>query len=240
MEKKTKATCHITGLEHDLDELIPGDDVRESLIEEIRKDRPGFNENSYISTRELFRYRMRQMENIVKKEVGEMTELESQVIDKLKSNNFISDNVEPDIEAEATLGERLADKIAEFGGSWSFIIFFLTMMAVWMGINVLVYKEHGFDPYPFILLNLALSCLAALQAPVIMMSQNRQNDKDRARSEHDYQVNLAAELQIRLLHDKRDHMMLNQHKQIVEIQQLQLEMLQELVEKVEKAVLPKT
>ena len=155
-------------------------------------------------------------------------------MEKLKSNKFISDNVEPDIESESTFGERLSDKIAEFGGSWKFIIFFLSFMGFWMGVNVVVYHERGYDPYPFILLNLVLSCLAALQAPIIMMSQNRQNDKDRQRSEHDYQVNLAAELQIRLLHDKIDHMMLNQHKQIVEIQEIQIELMQEMEEKIDK------
>jgi uncharacterized membrane protein len=234
MDKKVKGTCYLTGAEHDLDDLIIGDDVRASVMEEIRKDHPGFDDNSYISTRELFKYRHRQMENLVKKEVGQMTELETQVLDKLQSNKFISDNVEPEMESELTIGERLSDKIAEFGGSWKFIIFFLSFMFVWMGLNAFVYHEKGYDPYPFILLNLVLSCLAALQAPIIMMSQNRQNDKDRIRSEHDYQVNLAAELQIRLLHDKIDHMMLNQHRQIVEIQQIQIELMQELEEKIDK------
>ena len=234
MSNKEKGRCHITGIEYDLDELIPADDVRESIIDEIRKDHPDFNEHSLISTTELFKYRQRQMEQLVKKEVGEITELEAQVLERLKSNKFISDNLEPDMESEATIGEKLSDKIAEFGGSWRFIIFFVCVMIVWMTLNAVVYHEKGFDPYPFILLNLVLSCLAALQAPIIMMSQNRQNDKDRTRSEHDYQVNLAAELQIRLLHDKIDHMMLNQHKQIVEIQEIQMELLQELEKKVDK------
>jgi uncharacterized membrane protein len=232
--EKKKAICHVTGNEHDLDDLIIGDDVRASVIEEIRKDHPDFDEDSLISTRELFKYRQRQMENLVKKEVGAMTELETQVLEKLHSNKFISDNVEPEIESESTFGEKLSDKIAEFGGSWKFIIFFLSFMGFWMAVNVVVYHEKGYDPYPFILLNLVLSCLAALQAPIIMMSQNRQNDKDRQRSEHDYQVNLAAELQIRLLHDKIDHMMLHQHKQIVEIQEIQIELMQELEEKIDK------
>ena len=234
MNEKKKAKCYVTGAEHDLDDLIPGYDVRASVIEEIRKDHPDFNEDSFISTRELFKYRQRQMENIVRKETGEYTELEKQVVDRLKSNKFISDNVEPEIESDTTFGERLSDHIASFGGSWKFITSFLTLMFIWMALNILLYHEKGFDPYPFILLNLVLSCLAALQAPIIMMSQNRQNDKDRIRSEHDYQVNLAAELQIRLLHDKIDHMMLNQHRQIVEIQQIQIELMQEMEEKIDK------
>jgi uncharacterized membrane protein len=174
------------------------------------------------------------MAAIVKKEVGQMTELEQQVLEKMQSNKFIADNVEPDMEMEYTFAERLSDRIAEFGGSWKFIISFLLMMTVWMALNVFLYHEKGFDPYPFILLNLVLSCLAALQAPIIMMSQNRQEDKDRVRSEHDYQVNLSAELQIRMLHEKLDHLMHNQHRQIVEIQQIQIELMQELEEKIDK------
>jgi len=234
MDNKSKANCYITGAEHDLDDLISGDDIRESVAEEIRKDHPDFNDSCYISTRELFKYRQRHMESIIKKEVGQMTELEQQVLEKMKSNKFIADNVEPDMEREYTFAERLSDKIAEFGGSWKFIIAFFVMMIVWMAVNVYWYQNKGFDPYPFILLNLVLSCLAAIQAPIIMMSQNRQEDKDRTRSEHDYQVNLSAELQIRMLHEKLDYLMHNQHRQIVEIQQIQIELMQELEEKIDK------
>ena len=174
------------------------------------------------------------MEAIVKTEVGQMTELEQQVLEKMKSNKFVADNVEPELEREYTFAERLSDKIAEFGGSWKFIISFLLMMTVWMALNVFLYHEKGFDPYPFILLNLVLSCLAALQAPIIMMSQNRQEDKDRVRSEHDYQVNLSAELQIRMLHEKLDYLMHTQHRQVIEFQQIKIELMQELEEKVDK------
>ncbi len=234
MENKKKATCYVTGTEHDLDDLISGDDIREAVVDEIRKDHPNFNDDSLISTRELFKYRQKHMEAIVKTEVGQMTELEQQVLEKMKSNKFVADNVEPELEREYTFAERLSDKIAEFGGSWKFIISFLLMMTVWMALNVFLYHEKGFDPYPFILLNLVLSCLAALQAPIIMMSQNRQEDKDRVRSEHDYQVNLSAELQIRMLHEKLDYLMHTQHRQVIEFQQIQIELMQELEEKVDK------
>ncbi len=234
MDNKRKAACYVTGAEHDLDDLISGDDIRESVLEEIRKDHPNFNDDSFISTRELFKYRQRHMEHLVKKEVGQMTELEQQVLEKMQSNKFVADNVEPELEREYTFAERLSDKIAEFGGSWKFIISFLSMMFIWMALNVFWYQNKGFDPYPFILLNLVLSCLAALQAPIIMMSQNRQEEKDRIRSEHDYQVNLSAELQIRMLHEKLDHLMHNQHRQVVEIQQIQIELMQELEEKIDK------
>ena len=234
MDKKTKGICYVTGAEHDLDDLIPGDDIREEVLLEIQKDHPEFCDTSFISTRELFKYRQKHIESLVKTEVGQITELEQQVIEKMKSNKFIADNVEPDLEEEYTFAERLSDRIAEFGGSWKFIISFLLMMTIWMALNVWLYHNSGFDPYPFILLNLVLSCLAAMQAPIIMMSQNRQEDKDRIRSEHDYQVNLSAELQIRMPHEKMDHLMINQHRQFVEMPQIQMGLIQEIEEKIDK------
>ena len=103
-----------------------------------------------------------------------------------------------------TFGERIADKVADFGGSWTFIIWFFVIIIGWIGINVYVLMNKGFDPYPFILLNLILSCLASLQAPIIMMSQNRQEDKDRERARKDYEINMRSELEIRALNKKLD------------------------------------
>ena len=114
---------------------------------------------------------------------------------------MISTEVEED-EKEITFGQKLADKVAEFGGRWGFIIFFMTFLVAWISLNVFWLSNHGFDPYPFILLNLILSCIAAIQAPVIMMSQNRQEEKDRERTKKDYKINLKSELEIRELHEK--------------------------------------
>jgi uncharacterized membrane protein len=122
----------------------------------------------------------------------------------------------------------MADHLASFGGSWTFIIIFGSILLMWIGLNSLLLLKKPFDPYPFILLNLVLSCLAAIQAPVIMMSQNRQEAKDRLRSQYDYQVNLKAELEIRHLHDKIDHLLSNQWERLVEIQQIQIDLLSEL------------
>ena len=126
-----------------------------------------------------------------------------------------------------TYGQRLADRIASFGGSWTFIIIFFAILFTWISLNLYFFTQP-FDPFPFILLNLILSCLAALQAPVIMMSQNRQEEKDRERSKHDYQVNLKAELEIRMLHEKMDHLILIQQQKLFEMQKIQIEMLQEI------------
>jgi uncharacterized membrane protein len=142
---------------------------------------------------------------------------------------FFSVSIE--FEQQLTFGERLADKIAEFGGSWRFIIIFFVILSLWIAINSLTLILKPFDPYPFILLNLILSCLASIQAPIIMMSQNRQEDKDRLRAEHDYRINLKAELEIRHLHEKIDHLLMNQWQRLLEIQEIQMELMEELARK---------
>jgi uncharacterized membrane protein len=134
----------------------------------------------------------------------------------------LSKNVDQEYERQFTLGDRIADAVASFGGSWPFIIGFFVFLMIWMAINSAVFFWRPYDPYPFILLNLVLSCLAAVQAPIIMMSQNRQGEKDRLRAENDYQVNLKAEIEIRRLHEKIDHLLLHQWQRLLEIQQLQL------------------
>ena len=125
------------------------------------------------------------------------------------------------------LGEKLSDHLASFGGSWTFIIIFFVVLIVWMAFNAVIIEQERFDPYPYILLNLVLSCLAAIQAPIIMMSQKRQEAKDRLRSENDFRVNLKAELEIRHLHEKIDHILTRQWERLAEIQQIQLEMMQD-------------
>lgn len=121
----------------------------------------------------------------------------------------------------------MSDHLASFGGSWTIIIIFFGILLVWMAFNLFIIEQERFDPYPFILLNLVLSCLAAIQAPIIMMSQKRQEAKDRLRSENDYRVNLKAELEIRHLHEKIDHILTRQWERLAEIQQIQLELMQD-------------
>ena len=121
--------------------------------------------------------------------------------------DVLATDVEEELESERTRGERWADGIADFGGSWAFLAAFGAFICLWIATNTLALLWRPFDPYPFILLNLLLSCLAAIQAPIIMMSQNRQEARDRLRAQHDYQVNLKAELEIRNLHDKIDRLL---------------------------------
>jgi uncharacterized membrane protein len=149
------------------------------------------------------RIRMREVAHDLEAQIGRLGMVERFVLAKLLRRQPVSsDPAERD--EEPTLGERVADRVASFGGSWTFIFLFLAAMAAWIGFNA---SAGEFDPYPFILLNLILSCLAALQAPVIMMSQNRQATKDRLEAQHDYEVNLKAEMEIIALHAKLDDLL---------------------------------
>lgn len=158
----------------------------------------------------------------------DLTALERSLLERLSRRPPLSRDPHADYEERLTFGQRLADQIARFGGSWGFILLFMLVLAAWVLINTVVLLRHPFDPYPFIFLNLILSMLAAVQAPVIMMSQNRQAEKDRIRGEHDYEVNLKAELEIMALHEKLDRMrdeqlaalLVEQHRQLALIERL--------------------
>ncbi len=223
--------CYITKKELPQEQLTAYGSVKRQLIELIRKDHPGFSENDFISHEILNVYRRKYLEKMIKAENREINKLEREVIRAIQNNTLLAENIEPEIEEELTYGQKLADRIAEFGGSWVFIVIFFSFLLLWMAVNIWLLSTGPFDPYPFILLNLILSCLAAIQAPIIMMSQNRQEEKDRSRSEHDYKVNLKAELEIRLLNEKIDHMIVHQNKRLLDIQELQLDYLEELTGK---------
>ena len=139
----------------------------------------------------------------------------------------IARNVAKDFDAKPSFGQRAADAVASFGGSWTFVGLFAATMLVWVALNAFLLMNRGttFDPYPYILLNLFLSMLAAIQAPIILMSQNRQSEKDRVSAEHDYEVNLKAELEIMLLHEKIDVLREKQWEELLEIQKEQLKLL---------------
>ena len=130
----------------------------------------------------------------------------------------------------SSFGDRVSDRLANFAGSWTFITIFTVIFLVWISINTIVLVFRPFDPYPFILLNLVLSALAAIQAPVIIMSQNRQ-EEDRMNAEHDFQVNLNAEMEIHQLHRKIDHLLINQGERLLEIQKIQVELMEDLARK---------
>ncbi|WP_342360317.1 DUF1003 domain-containing protein [Terrarubrum flagellatum] len=221
--------CAISGASLTRREAVPIALVRPELAAHIRKEHPELQPDAVISRATLDQYRGRMVEELLHEERGELTDLEKDVVASLASHDIISQDVESEADERRTFGERAADLVAQFGGSWSFIIAFAAFAFIWMGIN-LVWASATFDPYPFILLNLVLSCLAAIQAPIIMMSQGRKEAKDRLRAQSDYRVNLKAELEIRHLHEKIDHMLLKQWDRLAEIQKIQLDLLQELAE----------
>lgn len=156
------------------------------------------------------------------------------VQESIKSEELIVNNLLNPPEEVLTPGQSISDKVARFGGSWKFIILFIVILTIWIIYNALAPTGANFDPYPFILMNLILSCIAAFQAPVIMMSQNRKEEKDRLRSENDYLINLKAEMQIRSLHQKMDLLLEEQIKSLFETQARQLTILEELNAKITK------
>jgi uncharacterized membrane protein len=222
------AACQICGKTEKQAKLVPAAVVRSTLAERIAKACPAWSVDGFICTTDLNRFRGEYVQSLLEDERGDLTSLERSVVESLARHETLSENVEAEFQKKLTIGERLADQIAEFGGSWGFISAFGGFILVWVLINTIVLIVRPFDPYPFILLNLFLSCLAAIQAPVIMMSQNRQEGRDRLRSENDYRVNLKAELEIRHLHEKLDHLLQHQWERLMEIQQIQIELMNEL------------
>ena len=215
-------------------EEVKGHDVREVILNLIKSKYPGFNEDCYISLDELNHYRRQYLSSLIEQETGEIDVLDKDVMDAIRNNSVLSENIEEVIEGKLSVAQKLADKIATFGGSWTFIIIFFAFILGWMGINIWILATKTFDPFPFILLNLILSCLAAIQAPIIMMSQNRKEQKDRIRGENDYKINLKAELEIKLLGEKIDHMIVHQNKKLLEIQEIQTDYLEDLMNEIKK------
>jgi uncharacterized membrane protein len=163
--------------------------------------------------------------NSEKSKVIKLREIVSKTVEQEK---LITENLLHPPEEILTNGQKISDKVASFGGSWAFIISFFIILVVWILYNTMMPVKENFDPYPFILMNLILSCIAALQAPIIMMSQNRQEEKDRKRNENDYLVNLKAELEIKALHEKMDLLLEEQIKILFETQAKQLKILESL------------
>jgi len=215
-------------------EEIKSQDLREGIFNLIKSDFPDFKEDCYISLEELNQYRRQYLSSLIVEENGEIDVLDRDVMNAIRNNSVLSENIEETIGETLTTGQKLADKIATFGGSWTFILTFFIVIILWISMNVWILASRSFDPYPFILLNLILSCVAAIQAPIIMMSQNRKEHKDRIRSENDYKVNLKAELEIKLLSEKIDHMLVHQNKKLLEIQQIQTDYLEDLMNEIKR------
>lgn len=219
--------CAICGTQHPPQDMVQLSSLRPSLQEYISRRYPHLEPHSHICPDELTTLRNSYLTDMLEEEKGELTQLEEDVLRSLREQDLLSSNVNEDYSDSLTLGERLADRLATFGGSWTFIIIFAAVLTGWTAWNAWR-GSQAFDPFPFILLNLILSCLAALQAPVIMMSQNRQEAKDRLRAENDYLVNLKSELEVRHLNEKMDYLLTRQWQRLLEIQHLQVQLMEEV------------
>ena len=224
-----------SGITYPISERIAGLLISPSILNLIRKEFPDFKETDFMSMQELAIFREKYMVEYLHKEMGELNSLEKKVLDSLNEKTSLTDIAEESlVPVDLTYGQRLADKVASFGGSWTFIIYFGVFILIWIIINIVFLVNKSFDPYPFILLNLILSCIASLQAPVIMMSQNRQEEKDRERAKKDCMINLKSELEIRILHEKIDHLMLHQQQDLIEIQKVQIDMMNDILKNLKK------
>jgi uncharacterized membrane protein len=220
--------CTVCGKMFAEETVISGYGIRHEIEDLIRAEHPEWNDTCFICAEDFDKYRRKYVVDLVTEERGMTEKLQEEVVKSIHESELLSKNINTSYTEEISIGARISDQVAKFGGSWKFIISFFVILLLWIIINSIVLFTKIFDPYPFILLNLILSCLAAIQAPIIMMSQNRQEAKDRIRSESDYKVNLKAEIEIRTLHEKIDHLLLDQWSRMMQIQQVQLDMLEEL------------
>lgn len=222
-----KSACQICGCDKRCD-LHRGVFVRPVVADLIRQELGHWDEDGWICTADMQKYRHKYVQHLLEAEKGEISSLELEVVESLRQQDVLSKNPDEEHIAGLTFGQRMADRFAGIAGSWGFILIFAGVLLLWILINVIGLFRHPFDPYPFILLNLVLSCVAALQAPIIMMSQGRQESRDRLHAQRDYQVNLKAELEIRHLHQKIDHLLSHQWERLVEIQDIQMELISEV------------
>jgi uncharacterized membrane protein len=220
--------CQVCGRAKRRSELVAASLVRPTLAAKIAEAVPGWSSDGFICTTDLNTFRQHYVEGLLEAELGEVADLEQSAIERIARHETMASDVDREADQDRSAGEWLADRVASFGGSWHFILLFAAVLVAWMALNTWALASAAFDPYPYILLNLVLSCLAAIQAPIIMMSQNRQEARDRRRARNDYLVNLKAELEIRLLHEKLDHLLQHQWERLLEIQEIQIELMNEV------------
>jgi len=226
MSSKAIFKSDISGIEFPVKEKVNGSTIRLPIFNLIKAEHPDFSSDDCIANAELNMYREKYISKYLNTEISQLSNLQKNVIQAINDDKSFVAKVEEEVD-NRTIGQVVA-------GSWTFIIAFFIFIAIWISSNVFVLLNKGFDPYPFILLNLILSCIAALQAPVIMMSQNRQEEKDRERAKKDYMINLKSELEIRMLDEKLDHLIMHQQQELIEIQKVQIEMMNDILERIKK------
>lgn len=223
------STCQICKHEFSYNNLFPINMIRNSIFDTLQNEHPDIDTNGFICYTDLREIRTKYIEKLIREDKGALSSFEKEALDSLSSQNILAENVNKKFEKKLTTGQRMANRVARFGGSWKFILSFLVLLLAWMILNTFFVRNEGFDPYPFILLNLVLSCLAALQAPIIMMSQNRQAERDRLQSNEEYCTNLKAELEIQHLQSKLDLFMNNQWESLLELQRIQIELTEDII-----------
>jgi uncharacterized membrane protein len=223
-----KVNCSLCSTPVEGRSLASPQKLENRILDLIRLDRPEWEGKRGICPNCLETYRAKKFVGYLEAEYRKLSDIEHAVVSKITRRGRVSSVVHQDFDAKMTVGQHVADRVARFGGSWPFIGIFGGILVAWMVVNAVVLAKHPFDPYPFILLNLVLSTLAALQAPVIMMSQNRQSEKDRIHAQQDYEINLMAEIEIRDLHDKMDSLRFKQWHELWHIQKRQIELLEHL------------
>lgn len=222
------AICLVDGDRHDYDR---GDflwHLRPAIRNRIVRDYPKAQDQSFICYEHLLPYQIETIQAMIRNDEKQMNKINRKLTRTMQDKEYEVTDVNETLKKTQTVGQKFADRVAEVAGSWSFIIFYIVVLIAWITINGLHLFGIHFDPYPFILLNLFLSCVAALQAPIIMMSQNRAADRDRMSAENDYQINRKTEEELRILHAKIDHLMQHQFAHNLEVQQMIFEILAEM------------
>lgn len=228
MAIKKNQICAICGNRFTLTEGLFLRDLSDLLKEQVLKTNSYAKESSFICLRDMQKLRIDHMQTIIDEDLNIDHEMSDHLKKELSKDTYEITNINDTVYGKRTRGQKLADAVAKFGGSWGFIITFVIILVVWMAINVLHLFGINFDPYPFILLNLFLSCVAAIQAPIIMMSQNREAERDRFDSENDYKTNKKSEMEVRILHQKLDQLIEVQWPHILDTQKMQIEVLSEI------------
>lgn len=224
----TPRTCPICGHALQPGDSVPAVAVGVRLGDDLKAVH-GWDGEARLCKPCLLRARTEHLLKRLEAERGALSAVEAEVAVKAATHESIADDLERRFSGSLTPGELAADAVARVGGSWRFVITMLTVLAAWILLNAAL-GGGAFDPFPFILLNLVLSCIAALQAPIIMMSQNRASMRDRSQADQDFRINLKAELEIAALHEKMDHLLHDQWDRLIDLQQLQIEQLQEITE----------
>lgn len=220
--------CAVCGTASSPDALTELGALRSSIVDRLQARAPLLTPASLVCSSCRYVARAEEVMARLEAERGELSALEREAALRASEHTTIAANIEEDFASTATVGDRAADRVATFGGSWTFVLGLSSVLVLWITANVIL-AARAFDPFPYILLNLALSCIAAFQAPLILMSQNRQSARDRMKADQDFLVNLKAEIEVAGVHEKLDHLLHVRWQDLLELQEIQLEMLRDLV-----------